>query len=169
MTTLYAQPYDITAKGFYFKSYEEFKDKAYHLRNENGDPVEEFEIEFIDGEDIDCELSQAWGIDQLGIETFFNAVEFWDQDKKLKFIIAVGECACFFDPSIGAPDDFDVDIYQMDSLKELAEHFVDEGLYGEIPESLQFYIDTDAIARDLAVDYAETTIAGTRYVYRCCS
>jgi len=51
--------------------------------------------------------------------------------------------------------------------KELAEHFVDEGFYGEIPESLQFYIDYDAIARDLAVDYSEITIAGTRYVYAC--
>ena len=55
----------------------------------------------------------------------------------------------------------------MDSLRELAEHFVDDGLFGEIPERLQFYLDFDAIARDLGLDYAETEIAGIRLVYRC--
>lgn len=39
--------------------------------------------------------------------------------------------------------------------------------YGDIPESLQFYIDYDAIARDLAVEYSETVIAGSRVIYRC--
>lgn len=33
--------------------------------------------------------------------------------------------------------------------------FVDEGLYGEIPKSLEFYIDYKAIARDLKMDYTE--------------
>ena len=55
----------------------------------------------------------------------------------------------------------------MDSLKELAEHFVDEGFYGEIPERLQYYIDYNAIARDLSVEYSEISIAGTNLVYAC--
>jgi len=55
----------------------------------------------------------------------------------------------------------------MDSMKELAEQFVDDGLFGEIPTSIQFYIDYEAIARDLACDYSETTIDGQRYIYRC--
>jgi antirestriction protein len=45
--------------------------------------------------------------------------------------------------------------------------FADDGLFGEFPESLSHYIDYDAIARDLAIDYAMTDIAGTRYAYRC--
>ena len=52
-------------------------------------------------------------------------------------------------------------------MKELAEQFVDEGLYGEIPEKLQFYIDHEAIARDLSVDYSEVTIAGTHFIFHC--
>ena len=52
-------------------------------------------------------------------------------------------------------------------LRELAEHFVDEGLFGEIPEHLAAYIDYDAIARDLDMDYAEAEIAGMRLIYRC--
>jgi len=55
----------------------------------------------------------------------------------------------------------------VDSMRELAEQFVEEGLYGDIPDSLQFYIDYDAIARDLAVDYSETVIAGSCIIYRC--
>lgn len=60
-----------------------------------------------------------------------------------------------------------MDVYQLDSLKELAEQFVDEGLFGEIPTSIQNYLDYDAIARDLGMDYAETTVAGERLIYRC--
>lgn len=61
----------------------------------------------------------------------------------------------------------DVDIYEVSSLRELAEHFVEEGLFGDIPESLQFYIDYDAIARDLGMDHTHNVIAGTPLVYRC--
>ncbi len=55
----------------------------------------------------------------------------------------------------------------MDSMSDLAEHFVDEGLYGPIPESLAYYIDYEAIARDLSVEYSETSIAGKRLIYAC--
>ncbi len=49
----------------------------------------------------------------------------------------------------------DVDLYEDTSMKDLAEMFVDEGLYGTIPESLSYYLDYDAIARDLSFDYDE--------------
>lgn len=74
-------------------------------------------------------------------------------------ILAVGECGYDFDAST-TPDDFDVDIYPVATMRELAEQFVEEGLFGDIPERLQFYIDYDAIARDLSVDYAEAEVAG---------
>ena len=97
--------------------------------------------DYIDGEDIDSDLSQAWELNQMTIQSFFTAVDDWDEDQKLKFIIAVGRCAYAFDYKSGDLEDFDVDLYQLDSMKELAEHFVEEGLYGEIPERLQYYID----------------------------
>jgi antirestriction protein len=61
----------------------------------------------------------------------------------------------------------DVDVYEMDSLRDLAQHFVEEGLFGDIPERLQYYIDYDAIARDLSADYSEVRIAGKTLIYRC--
>lgn len=167
MTNLYAQPYDISATGFYFESAEEYTEKASKLFNPYGEHVEEFEIQFIDGDGIDCQLFEALSISQCNLEQFFKAVEEWDETQKINVIIAIGEVGYKFDIATDSPDDFDVSLYQLDSMRELAEQFVDEGLYGEIPKSIQFYIDYDAMARDLAMDYSEITIDGTRYIYRC--
>ena len=164
--TLHAQPYDISARGFYFESLEDYREKAAKAVNSFGAPVEEFEIQVIDGADIDCALASAIGLNQANLAQFFNAAEAWDDEDKTRVILAVGECGNSFDGDT-QPDDFDLDIYEGMTLRQLAEQFVDEGLFGDIPERLQCYLDYDAIARDLAVDYAETEIAGKRLIYRC--
>ena len=167
MTELFAQPYDISAVGFYFRTASEYAEKSAKLRNAAGWPVEEFELQFIDGESIDAKLFEALGVNQCNFPQFLDACDAWDDDQKRKVIIAVGECGYSFDLTSGDPDDFDIDLYEMDSLRELAEQFVDEGLFGDIPDPIRNYLDYDAIARDLGMDYSETTIAGTRLVYRC--
>ncbi|MCP4195171.1 MAG: antirestriction protein ArdA [Planctomycetaceae bacterium] len=166
MTQLFAQPYDLSATGFYFVSVEEFDTKANALRNDYGQRVEEFELQFIDGDDIDCDLAKAIGINQANFARYFECVEEWDEDDKRRVILAVGDCGYAFDAKT-SPDDFDVDIYDVESMRELAEQFVEEGLFGNIPERLQFYIDYEAIGRDLAMDYAEATVAGQTLIYRC--
>ena len=163
----YAQPYDISAVGFYFRSVEEYTKQASALKNAYGQPVEEFEIQFIDGDLIDCDLAKAWGVNQANIGRFLDVAEEWEEDEKVAFILAVGECGYTFDPDNVSPSDFEVDIYRVDSMRDLAIEFVDEGLFGEIPERLQFYLDYDAIARDLSVDYSEAVIAGERLIFRC--
>lgn len=168
MTKLFAQPYDISAYGFYFETAAEYEEKANKLRNSYGQPVEEFELQFIDGESIDADLFKALGIHQGNFPDYLEAVENWDEDEKIKVIIAVGEAGYEFNLGKDAPDQFDVDLYQLDSLKELAEQFVDEGLYGEIPKALQYYIDYEAIARDLSMDYALIKVNGSNFVYRVC-
>jgi antirestriction protein len=167
MTQLFAQPYDISASGFYFTTAGEYQEKASQTRNDFGFPVEEYEIQFIDGDSIDSELFEALSVHQGNFDGFLDACENWNEEQKQKVIIAVGECGYAFDFKTGSPDDFDVDLYEMDNLRELAEHFADEGLLGEIPKHLQYYIDYDAIARDLGMDYSEITIAGKRFIYRC--
>ncbi len=99
------------------------------------------------------------------LDRFFACVE-WSEPEKQAVIIAVGECGYRFEANT-RPDEFEIDIYRVESLRELAEQFVDEGLFGEVPQSLRFYIDHDAIARDLAADYASVEIGGERLVYRC--
>jgi antirestriction protein len=167
MTTLYAQPYDISAIGFYFDTMEEYEQKAAKNHNDYGGIVEEYEIQFIDGEDIDAKLFEALKFHQGDICKFLDACDSWDEEQKRKVIIAVGECGYSFDLRSGDPDEFEVDIYEIGSLKELAETFVDEGLFGDIPEKIRFYLDYDAIARDLGMDYSEIMVGGTRLVYRC--
>lgn len=166
MPQLHAQPYDITANGFYFESLDDYAEKADSNRNDYGDPVEEYEIQFVDGDHIDCDLAKAWGINQANIGGYFKACEDWDDYQKQIFIIAVGEIGYSFDPEAVYPDNFDIDIYHVDSMKELAEQFVDEGFFGNIPNQLSGYIDMHAIARDLEFDYTETEIAGERLIYR---
>lgn len=166
-TVLYAQPYDICANGFYFEDIEDYRRKAKVAVNEYGDPVEEFEIQFIDGEALDCALVQAWGINQANLSRVLEAVDEWEEHEKIRFIIAVGECGYDAESVADDPGGLDVDIYEEKSLRDLAERFVDDGLFGEVPEAFRFYIDYDAIARDLSADYSATTIAGERLIYRC--
>ncbi|MFV1463171.1 MULTISPECIES: antirestriction protein ArdA [unclassified Phaeobacter] len=166
MPQLHAQPYDINANGYYFDSLEDYASKAGKNRNAYGDPVEEYEIQFIDGDDIDCALAKAWGINQVNIGGYFNACDDWEDYQKKVFIIAVGEVGYQFDPETVFPDNFDIDIYHVESMTELAEQFVDEGFFGDIPDQLSGYIDIHAIARDLEFDYTETEIAGETLIYR---
>ena len=166
-TVLYAQPYDICAEGFYFEDIEQYQRKAKAAVNEYGDLVEEFEIQFIDGEALDCALAKAWGINQANLARVLEAIDEWEEHEKIRFIIAVGECGYDAETVADDLDGLDVDIYEEDCLRDLAERFVDDGLFGEVPEAFRFYIDYDAIARDLAADYSETAIAGERFVYRC--
>ena len=167
MSTFYAQPYDISAHGFYFTSAEEYAECAAKARNNFGQPVEEFEIQFIDGEAIDAALAQALDVHQGNVADFFERETEWDDNQKRIAIIATSECGYTLDLECCDPDRFDVDIYELDTMRELAEHFVDDGLFGDIPEHLANYIDYDAIARDLGFDYGQTCIAGTRLIYRC--
>ena len=42
---------------------------------------------------------------------------------------------------------------EYDSYTDLAEHMVEEGLFGEIPESVACYLDYEKIGRDLMTEY----------------
>ena len=167
MTTLFAQPYDISARGFYFDAAAEYSAKAAKLKNDYGQPVEEFEIQFIDGEGVDAKLFEALGVNQANHEAFFEAVTDWSDDDKIKVIIAVGEAGYKFTLGDDTPGQFEVELYQADSLADLAAQFVEEGLYGEIPDPLRNYRDYEAIARDLSVEYGDVQLDGTRYIYGC--
>ena len=164
MIQLHAQPYDISAGGFYFESAEDYAAKAEANRNFNGQHVEEYQIQFIDGDTLDYELARAWSLNQANFPAFLEAAETWDDDDKLRYIVAVGECGYAQDSD---PSQLDVTLYQLSSMCKLAMQFVEDGLFGEIPERLASYLDYEAIARDLAVDYSEVEIAGTHFIFHC--
>lgn len=167
MTTLHAQPYGICANGFYFESEDEYQEKVKQTVRDFGQLVEEFEIQFIEGERIDRELAAAIDLNQANFAAYLELCEVLDEQDKCILIVAVGRCGYNFDPLLTTSGGFDVDLYEMSSLLELAEYFVDEGVIGDIPERLLNYFDYAALARDLTCDYAEVTIAGKRYIYGC--
>lgn len=167
MTRLYAIPYDMTAGGFYFSTLSEFVMNDANNRNDQGYRVEEYEIQFLDGDDIDAELAKAWELNQSNFTSFLEKAEEWEESEKISYIIAVGECGYSHDQVIDAPENIDITYYQVQFMRELAEQFVDDGLYGEIPTTLVSYIDYQAIARDLEVEYSTIKIAGEWFIYRC--
>ena len=92
MTQLFAQPYDISATGFYFETAAQYVAKAAKARNDYGQPVEEFELQFIDGEILDAEFANALEVNQVNFERYLELVDEWEEHEKIRFIIAVGEC-----------------------------------------------------------------------------
>jgi len=70
--------------------------------------------------------------------------------KKFKALISEG-----YDFEYSFNNYEDVEIYEEINMNELAEQFVEDGLFGDIPKSLINYIDYDAIARDLSMDYTK--------------
>lgn len=73
MTTCYAKPYNLDAIGFYFDSMEAFTSQSENLTDHYGQPVEEFEIQYINGDD--AQLFTACGINQANLDVWFDEVE----------------------------------------------------------------------------------------------
>lgn len=168
MTTFYAQPYNTSVEGFYFQTLDQYREKSCGLTDSFGLPVEEFEIQFIQGGQFPCELFEAWKPGQGEIGMFIDVSEDWSEEAFLMAIIALRDVGYVAADVADSPEELPITLYRVDSLKDLVYEFIDEGLFGEIPERLAFYLDHDAIARDLDIDgYTETIVAGERLVYRC--
>jgi Antirestriction protein (ArdA) len=161
MTTLCATPYDISAPFFYFESIEEYNEKATNLRNDYGQPVEEFELQFIDGESIDAELFEAAGINQANLEKW-DDLEALDDDDKVKLVYLLDSVGYELNDALDTLDD--VMIFE-GNLRDAAEELFDECYAHDIPENLRHYIDYEAFARDLDMngDMSEFEVAGTTY------
>lgn len=140
MTTFHAQPYALDHTGFYFEDITEFEAGMEKLNNRG---CEEVEIQFIDGDAHQSRLAQSVGIDQATIDTWFEELDDLDaiETDQLCFLLDRGfsldEALTRYDyVSIfhGAAEDY---------ARELIEETTD------IPENLRYYIDYEAIARDM--------------------
>ena len=159
MTTLHATPYNLDVKGFYFESEDEFITKMEGLTDRNGRPVEEFEIQFIDGDD--WELFEKAGITQATISIWFDDIEPLTNYEKLGvfFLLDQGrrlECAL---------ENYDDASIQECTLEDAATQLFDECYAHDIPESIRFYIDYTMFARDVQDegDMVEFEYNGTTY------
>ena len=167
MTNNYhATPYDISAAGFYFRDYEDYQTKAKSHRNEYGDPVEEYEIQFIEGENY--QLFNALGINQANLEQWFDDFEDLDGENLVKAIYLADDLHCDMDEILTKLED----VYLFEGrAKDYAESYLeDSGLLNDIPENLRYYFDVEAFARDMLLsgDITELSFAGTNYIIWGC-
>lgn len=164
-TTLYALPYDTSAKCFHFTNAEEYETQAAEAVNERGDPVEELDIRFQDGSELDRALARTWRLHKGNVGAYFNAVETWDVQRKQTYIIAVGAWDFPHDEVADNPAFKGVEILPCSSLEGYARQLVRDGAFGEIPRSFRKYVDYLHIAADLSIKAGSTEIAGERVVY----
>jgi hypothetical protein len=160
MTILHANPYNIDATGFYFSSAEEFTTKQEALRDRFGAPVEEFEIQYIDGDD--SKLFEACRIHQGNLDTWFDDIENLDDQQKAALYYLTDCNGCDLGDALGSLDD--VSLYE-GSLLDAATELFDEIYLPEVPEAVRNYIDYDAFANDcrLGGDLCEFRFDGATF------
>ena len=143
MTTFYAQPYSLDHTGFYFESLEEFETGMEKL-NKRG--CEEVEIQFIDGEDHHAALAKEADINQATVALWFETLDDLDayDATRLTFLLERGFA---LDDALSRYEE--VCIYQ-GSARDYAQELIEETT--QIPENLQYYIDYEAIARDMRLN-----------------
>ena len=167
MTNIYhATPYDISATGFYFSTYDEYAEKASSHRNEHDDPVEEYEIQFIDGDN--SRLFKAVGVNQANLKTWFDKFEDLDGDDVIKAIYLAEDLGYRLEDALDRLED--VHLFEGTAIEYAESYIEDTGLLNEMPENLRFYFDTDAFARDLLLggDIAELEVDRTQYIVQAC-
>ena len=168
MTTLYAQAYDIAATGFYFTDLESFNAGCATNLNDYGEHVEEYEIQLIEADATDCAIAEAMKLNQANLAQFFDFIDQApDEHDVIAFCIALGDNIATLRKDT-AIDEFtdNMIIYRADTIVQLAEQFIDEGMLGDIPDHLQHYIDVTAYAADLSYDYTEANVLGLNVFYQ---
>lgn len=165
MSHLYhATPYDISASGFYFSTYEEYAAKAATHCNAYGQHVEEYEIQFIDGEHL--ELFEALGINQANLADWFEHFEDMDNDDAVVAIYLITDRDLAINEIIRSLND--VMLFH-GTVVEYAEDYLDQsGMLDQIPKAIRRHIDVEAFARDLVLGGDVTTFEmdGTSYVVK---
>ncbi len=138
---LYANPYDTSATGFYFEDFDEFEEKSEKLRNRHGDPVEEFEIDFIDGDSDEQMLFEAMSVNQGNLEEYFDLLDDLDDEEILKLSILMDDLGYDFDDAMDKKDDLIV-YGEFDSDKEFAYEYLEEPIHDSV---LETYFDYEAL------------------------
>lgn len=143
MTEFYAQPYSIDHTGFFFDSPETFEAGMEKLNQKR---CEEVEIQFIDGDDHLASLAKDARINQANIDLWFETLDDLDETQAQQL--------CYLlDRSFTLEDSLDryeeVCIYT-GSATDYAQELIEETT--DIPDNLRYYIDYEAIARDMKIN-----------------
>ena len=163
MTNQYhATPYDINATGFYFNTYDEYVEKASTHKNDYGDPVEEYEIQFINGDNY--QLFNALGINQANLEKWFEDFENLDTDDEAKAIYLAEYTGYEMQDILDQLDD--ICLFKGTAEEYAEEYIEDTDMLADMPENLRYYFDTEAFASDMVTggDITVLEINNVEYV-----
>lgn len=147
--SLYAQPYNIDATGFYFSSNEEYTEKQAACFDSFGNAVEEFEIQHIDGAGDFARIVKP---NQSNLEEWLEQAE---QFEELSDTEQTAFSWLVDDLNMDADEAFEKcsDVYIFEGTREeYAQEFVDDcyDLDRKMGE-LARYFDYDAFGRDLEI------------------
>ena len=164
---LHATPYDISATGFYFSDSDEYEKKAENAENKYGEPVEEFEIQFIDGDEDEQKLFELMEVNQSNIDDYFDVLddieESGDDYAVLRLKILIEDMGYDFESSWEKKDELAIH-GEFDSDED-AVYSIIEDLGGPTAlgkETLEQYFDYAAFARDMGYN---SELASTDGVY----
>ena len=143
MSTFFAQPYSFDAVGFYFDTLEAYTEKSENLLDAFGNPGEEFEIQFIDGDD--CELFSACGINQANLNLWFETITDLAEHEKTALYYLCSVSGYNLENALDKLEDVNL---SEGNLKDVAETLFDEFYLSDVPESVRAYIDYEKYARD---------------------
>jgi hypothetical protein len=160
MTILHASPYNPDARGFNFSTAEDFTIRASALRDRFGAPVEEFSIEYLDGDD--SKLFEACKINQTNLDVWFDDIETLEDYEKAALFYLVDQAGYDLSDAMSSVDD--VTLYA-GRLIDAATELFDECYLPEVPEAVRNYIDYESFANDcrLGGDMCEFRIDGTTW------
>lgn len=150
---LYANPYQGSHLGFYFDSAEEFSAGMEKLEKKG---IEEVEIDFIEGSNIEASLFEACKPQQAEVDAFFDLVDDVGDDKEeaAKVFFAVTH-----NGSEWKSIDTDDVIVHEGTLEEYAQQLIDDGIMPTHPE---WYFDFDRFGEAIRDDVVEGAVEGAR-------
>ncbi len=154
----YANPYNISVTGFYFVDYADYLKQSENLKDGFGQSVEEFSIEYINGDN--ARLFNILKVNQATLSLWFEGFEDLEGDDLIK-VIYLAEYLNVDMSEIHDRID-DVGLYVGSALDYAEEYIEDCGLLHKMPENLRCYFDTKSFARDMVLsgDITEVEIIG---------
>ncbi len=161
MAVLFANPYNFEASGFYFSSSEEYSRKYKEKL-----PIEEYELEFIDGTDFECLLAEKFFNESHEIEKFFELIDEHENSITEENLVAL---EYLFDCNKITVENA---LEQMDDVmvfEGTAEDYATEFYEHEIEDKLGIlahYFDYKALGRDFVLggDVYEYRKKGKNYI-----
>ena len=141
----FAQPYTLGAVGFYFEDLDDYREKANDLKDDCGLPVEEFELQYIDGDH--ARLFNALSISQASLSDWFDLLDELDDDED-RYLIACHLEEMGFDISELSRRWDDYRLYR-GTAADYAEEIV--SVCYEVPGNLASYIDYERLGREMVL------------------